>query len=195
MIISTNILGYGAVGSEVVKKIQSENLSVQINAVLIKDRSKHPPIDAETGVHFTDDNVWLMSDEHISLVIDCLPGVEPSLTYIKKALDNGSDVITCNKELVQHHGAELCEYAKTSGRTIYFNSIPSSLVAAEINEKNITHETLLNYEDSELYSYRDADGEITARYILSDVVRVMKRANPGSTDLTVCEDCNNGNHG
>jgi len=193
MLISANVLGYGAVGSAVVRKIKEQNLSVFLHAILVREPEKY----TETyGVNIGADHEWMFDQEFATIVvIDCLPGIEPSFTYLKKAMDVGTDVITCNKELVQHKGKELAEYAKSKGRHIYFNSIPAAKEPQAINSVNINQENIEDFLDEELYSYKEADGEVTADYIVQDVIRAIKRASPQSTDLTFCDACSRGEHG
>lgn len=193
MLISANVLGYGAVGSAVVRKIKEQNLSVFLHAILVREPEKY----TETyGVNIGADHEWIFQQDYATtVVIDCLPGIEPSFTYLKKSMDVGTDVITCNKELVQHKGKELSEYAKSKGRTIYFNSIPAAKESGPINQIEINQDNLDDFLQEELYSYKEADGEITADYIVQDVIRSIKKASPHSTDLTFCDACSRGEHG
>lgn len=166
--ISIDVLGFGQVGSAVIKKIKQQDLPVQINSVLVKD------VEKARETYGTTLTTELTSGGSVDLVIDCLPGIEPSFTYIKQAIDNGSDVITCNKELVSTLGPQLCNYAKERKRTIYFNSIPAAKTPEAINEINITQDNLLDFNPGDLYSFKAADGDITADYILKDVITASK---------------------
>lgn len=49
----------------------------------------------------------LDKDEDVQVVVECMGGVEPAYTFVKRALLNGRSVATSNKELVAKHGAEL----------------------------------------------------------------------------------------
>ncbi|MEC4630451.1 homoserine dehydrogenase, partial [Bacillus safensis] len=77
--------------------------------------------------------------------VECMGGVEPAYTFVKRALLNGRSVATSNKELVAKHGAELLEIARDRSINFMFEAsvgggIPiiralnSSLTADRIDE-------------------------------------------------------------
>ena len=61
-------------------------------------------------------------DSDIQVVIECMGGVEPAYTFVKKALLNGKSVATSNKELVAKHGAELIAIAREKNINFLFEA-------------------------------------------------------------------------
>lgn len=61
-------------------------------------------------------------DSDIQVVVECMGGVEPAYTFVKKALLNGKSVATSNKELVAKHGAELIAIAREKNINFLFEA-------------------------------------------------------------------------
>jgi len=53
----------------------------------------------------------LLNDPDISIMIELIGGIEPAKGIILKAMEKGKHVVTANKALLAHHGAELMESA------------------------------------------------------------------------------------
>ncbi len=61
-------------------------------------------------------------DEDVQVVVECMGGVEPAYTFVKRALLNGRSVATSNKELVAKHGAELIAIAHEKNINFLFEA-------------------------------------------------------------------------
>lgn len=120
------VLGYGTVGSGVVKVLNTnhENINtragqeIEIKYVLDLRDFEGDPIQ-EKIVHDYD---IILKDEEIKIVVEVMGGVEPAYTFVKSALENGKSVCTSNKELVARHGAELLEIAKKNQLNFLFEA-------------------------------------------------------------------------
>ncbi len=113
--INIAILGFGVVGSGVLDVINNNKEliankvgdEIQVKRILdIRDFKGH-----EFEHLFTKSFDDILNDKDISIVAEVIGGVEPSLTFTKKALSAGKSVVTSNKELVAKHGAELIDMA------------------------------------------------------------------------------------
>lgn len=60
----------------------------------------------------------ILDDPEISLVLECMGGLEPAHTYIADALAAGKSVVTSNKAVVAAYLQEFVELARTSGSTL-----------------------------------------------------------------------------
>ena len=176
MTLSLAIYGCGAVGREVVRLIQESSLpseDFRIESICVNNIYKHSDIQNE---NLTTDMEWLSKSQGHNVVVDMLPGVEPSFSLITRALIDGKKVITCNKELINIKGEELVKLAGTEHEKIYLNSIPASQEPCEYDNIELTNRNLLNYDMHDLLSFRGADGLITAQYIFKDIVAIHEDA-------------------
>src|SRR5881296_3688422 len=68
------------------------------------------------------DAAKVLGDPAIHVVIELMGGLEPARTFILRALAAGKHVVTANKALLAHHGAELYEEARRRGVTLAFEA-------------------------------------------------------------------------
>jgi homoserine dehydrogenase len=54
----------------------------------------------------------VLDDPEVQIVIELVGGLEPARTFILKALGSGKHVVTANKALLAHHGAEIFAAAR-----------------------------------------------------------------------------------
>lgn len=171
--INIAVLGYGTVGSGVVKVLQTNQKSidkrvgdqVRVKYVLDLRDFEGDPIQ-EKIVHDYD---VILNDDDIKVVVEVMGGVEPAYTFVKNALEHGKSVCTSNKELVARHGAELLQIAKDHAINFLFEAsvgggipiirpLSTSLTSEEITDiKGILNGTT-NYMLSKMSS-EDADYE------------------------------------
>lgn len=147
--INIAVLGYGTVGSGVVEVINTNHDSInkkageEINIKYVLDLRDFPgdPIQDKI-VH---DFEVIINDPEIQIIVEVMGGIEPSYTFVKRALESGKSVCTSNKELVAKHGLELLKIARDKDINFLFEAscgggIPiirplnSSLTADEIDE-------------------------------------------------------------
>lgn len=181
MTLSLAIYGCGAVGREVVRLIQESDLKLKdfrIESICVTNPDKHSDIQNE---NITSDLEWLSNSEGHNVVVDMLPGLEPSFSLVVKALADGKKVITCNKQLIAEKGWELAELAGTEHEKLYLNSIPASVEPCEYDDIHLTNKNILDYDFHDLVSYRGADGLVTANYIFKDIVEIIRDADARCT--------------
>lgn len=114
--VKVAVLGYGTIGKGVVTVLQTNadsikkktGKSIEVKAILdLRDFPGDP--NADKVVH---DYEIICADEEIQVIVECMGGVEPAYSFVKRALSAGRSVATSNKELVASHGAELIALAK-----------------------------------------------------------------------------------
>jgi homoserine dehydrogenase len=174
--VSIGLLGCGAVGSNLVSIIRNSGIDpseMNIYGIAVKDTSK--PRDVGE-YHVTDDVEWLINSEGINVIVDALPGIQPSLDLVTKAIKNGKFIITCNKELVQRSGEELSELVKQNRSYLYLNSIPASATPDPLDDVEINQDTLGNFSQGDLYGFKGAGGYETALYIFKDLMKMLNKA-------------------
>lgn len=120
------VLGYGTVGSGVVKvlntnaKLIAGRAGEEIEVKYVLDLRDFPddPIQSKV-VH---DYSVILEDSEISVVVETMGGTKPAYEFVKNALLAGKSVCTSNKELVAAHGAEMIHIAKTKEVNFFFEA-------------------------------------------------------------------------
>ncbi|MGI9498856.1 MAG: homoserine dehydrogenase [Geminicoccaceae bacterium] len=128
--LNIGIAGLGTVGSGVVRLLQQNGgllgeragRNIALKAVSARDKSRNRDIDLD-GVRWYEDPLALAADPEVDAVIELIGGSEgTALELTRVALQNGKPVITANKALLAHHGAELARLAETNGATIGYEA-------------------------------------------------------------------------
>jgi homoserine dehydrogenase len=111
--IRVALLGLGTVGFGTYNALtgREEKISAligksfELTGILIKDENKPRSIPKQTFIttHFDD----LFRNGAPDVVIEVMGGIEPALSYIKKALQAGCHVVSANKDLIAKYGKEL----------------------------------------------------------------------------------------
>ena len=113
------IAGLGTVGAGVVKNIQQHGdvlaaragRPIEITAVSARDASKDRGVDL-SGYDWIDNAEDMASSNSIDCVVEMIGGSEGlALNLVRNSLKTGKHVITANKALLAHHGAELAGLA------------------------------------------------------------------------------------
>lgn len=124
--VNVAVLGYGTIGSGVVEVLQTnteviaQRAGEEISVKYILDLRDFPgDPNQDKVVHDYD---IIDKDEDVQVVVECMGGVEPAYTFVKRALLNGRSVATSNKELVAKHGAELIAIAREKNINFLFEA-------------------------------------------------------------------------
>lgn len=124
--IKIAVMGYGTIGSGVVKVIETNQESIrrkvgdgiEVKYVLDLREFEGDPIQKKI-VH---DYKTIAEDEEIRIVVETMGGVEPANTFVKAMLLAGKSVTTSNKALVAAHGAELIAIAEEKNVNFMFEA-------------------------------------------------------------------------
>jgi homoserine dehydrogenase len=112
--INIGIIGFGAVGTGVVKILQENanlierrlGIPIRIKNIADIDTERYRGVKIEEGVLISDP-LALIEDPEIEIIIELIGGIEPAKTLILKAMEKGKDVVTANKALLALHGEEI----------------------------------------------------------------------------------------
>ena len=127
--IKVGLLGYGTIGTGVIRVIQK-------NADLLQKRLGRPvelikiadlDITSDRGVSvdadlLTTDVEGVVSNPDIDVVIELIGGYEPAKSFIIKAINNGKHIVTANKALMAVHGQEILAAADKMGVQVLFEA-------------------------------------------------------------------------
>lgn len=126
-IINIGIIGFGTVGTGVVKILKEEadlikrrlGVSIRIKNIADLDTESYRGVKIEEGV-LIPDPFAVIEDPEIEIIIELIGGIEPAKTIILKAIEKGRNVVTANKALLALHGEEIYKAAEKYGVEIGF---------------------------------------------------------------------------
>ncbi|MGG4439156.1 homoserine dehydrogenase [Brevibacillus fortis] len=127
--IKLGLMGFGTVGTGVVRIIQAHQedlqkqtgLSIEISRILVKDAEKSRNIPSMESA-LTTDPASLLDDPEIEVIVEVIGGIHPAKEYILGALERGKHVVTANKDLMALHGAEILEKAQEKGCDVFYEA-------------------------------------------------------------------------
>lgn len=160
------VLGFGTVGSGVVelfyknhnKIIQKAGADFELAYILdLRDFPDSPYADK-----FTKSMDAILADQDVTVIAECMGGVEPAFTYLKQCLERGISVVTSNKELIAKKGAELLAKAKEHACNCFFEAS----VGGAIPIIRPLHRCLAANEISAIYGILNG----TTNYILNKML-------------------------
>ncbi len=118
--MKVGLLGHGVVGSGV-RKIIDDGLTwevreLEVTRILVKDASEM------TDPRMTLNAEEVLNDPAIDVIAECMGGLEPAHSYVKKALENGKYVVTSNKKMLANYCNELFDIARKNNVTIHYEA-------------------------------------------------------------------------
>jgi len=128
--VRIGLLGLGTVGAGVVKILAAqrprleERAGCRLTLAAIADTDLIRPREGLdlAALPMTGDAAKVLSDPRVHVVIELVGGLEPARTFILRALAAGKHVVTANKALLAHHGAELFAEARRRGVMLGFEA-------------------------------------------------------------------------
>ena len=172
------ILGLGVVGGGVLQILtekkeyfrKTQGLDITVESVLEKNKER------ALSLGVSEDKIASSIEEvvcnpNVDVVVEVIGGVEPSKTFVLKALNSGKSVVTSNKELFAKHWPELELAAKKKNVGLFFEAscvggvpiIRTLIDGMQANEiqsiKGIINGTtnyILTKMTNEGYAYEDA---------------------------------------
>jgi homoserine dehydrogenase len=128
--VRIGVLGLGTVGAGVVKILQTRRAMLQERAgatltlAAVADTDLTRPREGLDlrALPLVGDAARVLDDPSIHVVVELVGGLEPARTFILRALAAGKHVVTANKALLAHHGAELYEEARRRGVALAFEA-------------------------------------------------------------------------
>lgn len=167
--IKVAILGYGTVGSGVAEVLDTncsevaQSAGEEISLKYILDLREFPGDPHEKQVvHDVD---VILNDPEIQVICETMGGIEPALTFEKKALMRGKSICTSNKELVAAYGPELVELARENNCSYLFEaSVGGGIPILRTLRTSLKHEKIdaitgiLNGTTNYILTKMDKDG-------------------------------------
>ena len=173
------IAGLGTVGSAVLRLLaQNGGLladragrRLEVTAVSARHRGRNRGVDLGR-FRWYDDPIALAADPEVDVVVELIGGADgPALALCRAALGAGKPVVTANKALLAHHGAELARLGEAHGATIGFEAA----IAGGIPIVKTLREALAGNRISRVYGILNG----TCNYILT----TMRESGRGFDDV------------
>jgi homoserine dehydrogenase len=114
------ILGLGTVGFGVYQRLCANPKQFRVIGVLVRERARYEVAGVPPEILYTHPEA--LSKLKPALVIDALPGIEPSHALLKRYLSKGVDVISANKAVITEFGRALVEAAEKSGAALRYSA-------------------------------------------------------------------------
>lgn len=116
--VRVSLLGCGTVGGGVLsllaanaRKIEARlGAPLEIRKVLVRDVGKDRVEECERAWLTTSPDE-VLDDPELDVLVEVMGGIDPARGLIAKALARGVSVVSANKMLIAHHGADLLELA------------------------------------------------------------------------------------
>jgi homoserine dehydrogenase len=152
--VNVGILGRGTVGSAF-RKLLNER------ADMVEEVSgRRPRVSGVLSRQQGDFDRILARSE---IIVELIGGIDPALGYVKRALEEGRDVVTANKQLLAQHGPELVEAARKGGAQLRFEAA----VAGAIPVIRVVQESLGAVPIEKVFGIVNG----TTNYILTEMAR------------------------
>jgi homoserine dehydrogenase len=128
------VLGAGTVGREVVHglldpqgQLVDRGPGLELVGIAVRDlaRARTWGVAAAAGIAesmLTDAPAHLVAAPDIDVIVELMGGDEPARTLIEAALGAGKSVVTANKHVIAHYGAELEAVARRTGAALRFEA-------------------------------------------------------------------------
>ena len=135
------VLGHGVVGSGVLEVLLTHTDSItrrakeEIRVRHILDLREFPEL--PYAGRFTKDFNTVLNDPEVTIVVECMGGLEPAYTFVRQCLENGKSVVTSNKELLalaQEKNLNFLFEASVGGGIPIIRPISQCLAANEVSE-------------------------------------------------------------
>ena len=127
--INVGLIGFGTVGSGVVKVLQSKRaflrdksgIDLKIKRICDKDLKAKRPVKVTKSI-LTKSIGKVLYDPDIDIVIELIGGVRPAKDVAMEALRQGKHVVTANKALLSEAGEEIFALANRLGLCVGFEA-------------------------------------------------------------------------
>ena len=123
------VLGAGTVGREVVRGLlergaaltPADGASFELAGVAVRDVDRAIGGGIPAGL-LSDAPAHLVAADDIDVIVELMGGDDPAHMLISAALSMGKAVVTANKHVIAHHGAELEATARRTGAQLRFEA-------------------------------------------------------------------------
>lgn len=125
--VCVGFLGMGNVGTGTLKVLQDNRaeiqqrvgVSIEVKKIVVAHPDKPRPDWVDRSL-ITANPDEVLDDPDIDIVVECIGGLEPAASYIRKAIRAGKSIVSANKELLAKEGHAVLEEAARAGVDFFF---------------------------------------------------------------------------
>jgi len=123
------LIGFGNIGSGVIQALRDNRdlldarcpRPLELFRVADIDLERPRPVEVDRSLLTTDAEA-VLRDPEIDVVVELVGGLEPARSFVEQALRAGKHVVTANKMVLAHHGAELLALAQEKRVRLLFEA-------------------------------------------------------------------------
>ena len=127
--IKVGLLGFGVVGSGVVKVLQKNSAEIEkrvgrkieLAAIADLDLKSDRGVKVDAKI-LTTDGFAVCADPQIDIIVETVGGTGIAAKFIETALSHGKHVVTANKALLSEKGEPLFALAEKQGKLLLFEA-------------------------------------------------------------------------
>jgi homoserine dehydrogenase len=117
------LVGFGTVGSAVARLLYARSAEHCLQLTQVFNRR----VERKKADWVADDVLWTEEIDQVlssdaDVIVELVGGLRPAYDWVKRALESGKSVVTANKQLMAHHGAELLQLARERGQHLAFGA-------------------------------------------------------------------------
>ena len=146
--LRVGLLGYGTIGSGVIKLLTQSGLDIEkyIQLVKVADTDLERPREVKVDpALLTSDTESVVRDPDIDVIVELIGGIKEAKKIVEMALDEGKDVVTANKHLMSLYGEDLFERAaKTGARLLFEASVAGGLPIIQTLREGLASDRILS---------------------------------------------------
>ncbi len=127
--INVGLLGAGTVGGGVLQVMErnasdiAKKVGLPVRVLKICDRQLEAvKKEFGDGYEYTAEADDVLTDPRIDIVVELIGREHPAKEFIQKALEQGKNVVTANKDVIAKFGGELLELAQAKGLDLLFEA-------------------------------------------------------------------------
>ncbi len=115
------LIGFGTVGSSVARILCERPLPGLRLTHICNRNIERKKVPGFADVHWTE-RIEDIIHSDADIVIEVVGGLEPAEQWVRNVLESGKSVVTANKQLIAHCGAQLSDLARARGQQLYFGA-------------------------------------------------------------------------
>jgi homoserine dehydrogenase len=121
-VLSVALVGFGTVGSAVVKILSARNDSfLRLTHICNRNVERKKQLWIPSDVVWTDDFQTILNSD-ADIVVELIGGLTAAEELVRGALNAGKSVVTANKQLIARHGPDLLQLASANGCQLEFGA-------------------------------------------------------------------------
>ncbi len=115
------LVGFGTVGRSVARILSNSPSRLQLTHIVNRNVERKRVDWLSSQIRWSENFEDALA-ESVDIVVELVGGLEPAGDWVRRALVAGKSVVTANKQLIAHQGAELLDLARQQGCQLAFGA-------------------------------------------------------------------------